>query len=311
MQDNARKVTYGAMMIAMFAIILAVSVYVPLLGSITVFFIPLPIILYRLRYDRAASVLVTATAILLSLLGGIALFPFAILFGLLGLVIGDTIKSEKTKLYTFMASGLTILVITILTYVATVVLMGINVIEELVGALQDSQERMIVFMESFGEVPKDFKEQMQASVDLMLATIPSIFIIASFGLGLIIVVLNLIVAKRLGHMVPKFPPLRLMRLPLLTVWIYLLILLVPLFTLVEQGTNFYLLIVNATAILRILFVVQGISFILHYMHEMKLPKWVTVISTILAIFLAPITILIGIIDTGMNIRAWIGRDKSK
>lgn len=310
MQDNARKITYGAMMIAMFAIILAVTVYVPLLGSITVFFIPLPIILYRLRYDRAASVLVTTTGILLSLLGGIALFPFAILFGLLGLVIGDTIKSEKTKLYTFMASGLTILVITILTYVATVALMGINVIEEMMSALQDSNERMILFMEGFGEVPKDFKEQMQASTDLMLATIPSMFIMASFGLGLVIVVFNLIIAKRLGHKTPKFPPLRLMKLPLLTVWVYLLILLLPLFTSVEEGTTFYLLIVNATVILRVLFVVQGISFIHHFMHEMKLPKWVIVISTILAILLTPITILIGIIDVGMNIRAWIGRNKS-
>lgn len=310
MQDNARKITYGAMMIAIFAVILAVTAYVPLLGAVTIFFIPLPIILYRLRYDRAASVLVTITGILLSLLGGITLFPLAVLFGLLGLVIGDTIKLEKTKLYTFMASGLTILVLTILTYVATVALMGINVIEEMMDALQDSQERMIVFMESFGEIPKDFKEQMQASVDLMLATIPSMFIIGSFGLGLIIVVLNLIVAKRLGHKVPKFPPLRLMKLPLLTVWVYLLILLLPLFTTVEEGTTFYLMVVNATVILRLLFVVQGISFIHHYMHEMKLPKWVTVISTILAIFLAPITILIGIIDTGMNIRAWIGRDKS-
>lgn len=310
MQDNARKITYGAMMIAIFAIILAITVYVPLLGSITIFFIPLPIILYRLRYDRAASVLVTITGILLSLLGGIALFPFAILFGLLGLVIGDTIKSEQTKLYTFMAAGLTILVIAILTYVATVALMGINVIEEIMDALQDSQERMILFMESFGEVPKDFKEQMQASMDLMSATIPSIFIIGSFGLGLIIVVLNLAVAKRLGHMTPKFPPLRLMKLPLLTVWIYLLILLLPLFTTVEEGTTFYLMIINATVILRLLFVVQGISLIHHYMNEMKLPKWVTVISTILAILLAPITILLGIIDVGMNIRAWIGRGKS-
>lgn len=37
MQDNARKITYGAMMIALFAILLAVSLYVPLLGSIIMF----------------------------------------------------------------------------------------------------------------------------------------------------------------------------------------------------------------------------------------------------------------------------------
>ena len=30
--DNARKITYGAMMTALFAILLAVSFYVPILG---------------------------------------------------------------------------------------------------------------------------------------------------------------------------------------------------------------------------------------------------------------------------------------
>lgn len=310
MQDNARKMTYGAMMIAIFAILLAITAYIPLLGFITVFFIPLPIILYRLRYDRAASILVVTAGILVSLLGGIALLPFAILFGLLGLVIGDTVQSGKTKLYTFMASGLVILLTTVLGYVVIVALAGINIIEEMMKALQESQEKMISFMESYGEVPKNFKEQMQASMDLTLAAIPSVIIITSFSLGLVVVLLNMALAKRFGHTVPKFPPLRSMKLPLITVWCYLLILLLPLFMAVEEGTTLYLMFVNATIILRLLFVVQGISLIHHFMYETKRPQWLTVILTIIAILLSPITILLGIIDVGMNIRAWIGRNKS-
>ncbi len=309
MQDNARKITYGAMMIAIFAILLAVTVYVPLLGLITIYFIPLPIILYRLRYDRAASILVTATGMILSLIGGLALFPFGILFGSLGLVIGDTIKTEKTKFYTFMATGLTILIITISTYVATVLFLGINVIEEMMDTLQDSQEKIFTLMETFGEVPVDFVKQMQASMDLAVASIPAAFIIASFGLGLIIVMLNLALANRLGHTTPKFPPLRAMKLPSVTVWVYLVFLLLPLFITVDEGTTFFLIIVNASMILRALFTIQGISLIHHLVYIKKLPKWVTVISTILAILLAPITILLGIIDVGMNIREWIGRGK--
>ena len=310
MQDNARKITYGAMMIAIFAILLAITVYVPLLGLITIYFIPLPILLYRLRYDRSASILVTVTGIVLSLLGGIALFPFGVLFGLLGLVIGDTIKTEKSKLYTFMASGLTILIITISSYVVTVIFLGVNVVEEMLEVLQDSQEKMVTLIEGFGEVPDNFTSQMQASMDLAVSSIPAAFIIASFGLGLVIVLLNLALANRLGHSTPKFPPLRSMKLPLLTVWVYLLLLLLPLFITIEEGSTFYLIVVNASMILRALFTIQGISLIHYFLYERKLPKWVTVISTILAVFLAPITILLGIIDVGMNIRTWIGRGKS-
>ena len=311
MQDNARKITFGAMMIAIFVIMLAISVYVPLLGSVTSLFIPLPILLYRLRYDRAASILVTITGIVLSLIGGLVLFPAAILFGAIGLVIGDTIRSGKSKLYTSMASGLTILIITIVGYVATVFFLGINVIEEGMKNLRKLQEEYLLFAEKYGDVPEKFREQTELLIDLTLVAIPSGFMIMSFSFAFIIVLLNFGVAKKLGHTVPNFPPFREMKLPLLTVWFYLLILLLQLFTTIEEGTTLYLIVINATFILRFLFILQGISFIHHYMHEMKLPKWVTIIATIMAMLLSPITILLGILDIGMNIRAWIGRGKSK
>lgn len=311
MQDNARKITFGAMMIAIFVIMLAISVYVPLLGSVTSLFIPLPILLYRLRYDRAASILVTITGIVLSLIGGLVLFPAAILFGAIGLVIGDTIRSGKSKLYTSMASGLTILIITIVGYVATVFFLGINVIEEGMKNLRKLQEEYLLFAEKYGDVPEKFREQTELLIDLTLVAIPSGFMIMSFSFAFIIVLLNFGVAKKLGHTVPNFPPFREMKLPLLTVWFYLLILLLQLFTTIEEGTTLYLIVINATFILRFLFILQGISFIHHYMHEMKLPKWVTIFATIMAMLLSPITILLGILDIGMNIRAWIGRGKSK
>ena len=93
------SITYGAMMIAMFAIIIAVSIYIPLIGGLTIFFIPLPIILYRLRYERGPPLLVMGTGVLVSMLvGGLYLVPVALVFGLLGFVIG---RYKKTKSQSF------------------------------------------------------------------------------------------------------------------------------------------------------------------------------------------------------------------
>ena len=69
--------------------------------------------------------------------------------------------------------------------------------------------------------------------------------------------------------------------------------------------------VNATVILRISIFIQGISFIHYYMNEVKLPKWVIVISTVIAILLSQVTVLLGVLDAGINIRTWIGEKKSK
>ena len=132
-----------------------------------------------------------------------------------------------------------------------------------------------------------------------------------FSLAFVFVSINLLVVKRLGHIVQSFPPFREMKLPLITVWYYLLILLSGFIFDMAQGTNMNLIYINATVILRFLFFLQGISLIHYYMNEKKLPKWVTVISTVFALFLSPITILLGVLDTGLNARTWIGKDKRK
>lgn len=311
MHDNARKITYGAMMIAIFIILVAISVYVPLLGTITMLFTPLPMILYRLRYDRNAAIFVTVAGILLSMLGGVFLLPVAFVFGPLGLIIGDTIRNQKSKLYTFMAAGLTFLISTIIIYLLSIVLFGINMVDELSTTVQESQKRVIDYLHRFGEIPEELIRQMDETIQYTLMSIPSAFILSSFAFAFIIILINMPILKRLGHNPSKFPAFRLMKLPVITVWIYMVVVILPLFMGIEQGSTTELTVVNASFILRFLFLLQGISFIHHYLYEMKLPKWVAVLSTIIAILFSPITIILGILDTGINIRAWIGNNKSR
>ncbi|NYF25557.1 YybS family protein [Sporosarcina sp. JAI121] len=312
MQDNARKITYGAMMIALFAVLLAVSLYTPLIGNITMFFIPLPIILYRLKYDRASSLLMAAAGIMLSMLiGGILLLPFAFIHGIIGFVVGETVRMGKTKFYIFMATGLTLLLTTIVMYVGAVLLFGFNMIDELLTIMEDSQEQVKSMMARYGSLPDNYDEVISSTFLAYQNTIPSIFMMSVFMLAFIILTLNLGVAKRLKFEVPKFPPFREMKLPVITVILYGAILLISLLMEMQPGTNLYLITGNATVILRFLFLLQGISFIHYYMNEMKSPKVVTVIATIFALLLTPVTTLIGILDTGANIRAWVKKDKSK
>ena len=140
--------------------------------------------------------------------------------------------------------------------------------------------------------------------------VPSRVMIASFGLAFIIVILNLAVVKRLGDSGPSFPPFREMKLPSILVWSYLVVLLIGLLGAPEQGSTLYLTYVNAAVILRFLLLIQGLSLVHFYLYEKKSPKWLTVISTIIAILLSQITILLGVLDTGMTIRSWITRNKT-
>ena len=102
-----------------------------------------------------ASLLVLVTGIVISMLiGGIALAPYAFVFGILGFVIGHTIRLEKSRLYTFMASGLTLLIILVMMYMAAVLFFKVNFIDELMTGIQSAREEVAALLIKYGELPE-------------------------------------------------------------------------------------------------------------------------------------------------------------
>ena len=68
------------------------------------FFIPLPIILYRLKYDRTASIFVMMTESSCRCSSeGLSLFHLRLLLDYWDWLLEIPLQSEKSKLYTFMA----------------------------------------------------------------------------------------------------------------------------------------------------------------------------------------------------------------
>ncbi|MEK4026948.1 YybS family protein [Sporosarcina sp. FSL W7-1283] len=310
MQDQARRITYGAMMIALFALLLAFTMYVPLLGALTLLFIPLPITLYRLRYDRLSTLLVAACTWLITLLiGGLLSIPSAIVLSAVGFVIGDTVRTGKSKLYVFMATGLTLLVSLSLLYLGSVWFFKMNPIEQLLQQFQSIQEEALVMLTGMGNSTRDIEKMVAEAFTYYQTIVPSLFILSVFIAAYLFVMPILAVAARLRFEVPKFASFLTMRLPFATVVVYMVLLLISILSQTEQGTTLYLMEANAILIFRFLFFIQGLALIYFALHTMKLPGIVNLPATLLAMFLSPFTVMLGVIDIAINVRAWIGKDK--
>ncbi|WJY26800.1 MULTISPECIES: YybS family protein [Sporosarcina] len=310
MQDNARKLTYGAMMIALFAVLFAVSLFIPLLGSVTLFFIPLPIMLYRLRYDRSASLLVAVAAVLISaLLGGFLSIPAALTLVVIGFVMGEAVRAGKSKFYTVMAAGTALLLSIVATYVGGVLFFQFNAIDAMMDMFQQAQQRMTDFMSDMGTLPEDAQKTIDDTFQYYRSTIPAMVMLSSLFGGYLFVAANFYTAGRVGADVQKFPPFREMKLPFATIVVYAAVVLLSFFLGKDTTSTGYLIYMNAILILRFAFLLQGLSLIYYFLHERKTPRAVTVIATIFALMLNPMTILLGTLDTAINIRAWIGNDK--
>ncbi|AXI00658.1 DUF2232 domain-containing protein [Sporosarcina sp. PTS2304] len=312
MQDQTRRITYGAMMVALFAILLAFTLYVPLLGTLTLLLIPLPVTLYRLRYDRASTLLVAACTWLLTLLiGGLLSIPSAIILSIVGFVIGDAVKTGKSKLYVFMATGLTLLISLSVLYLGSVWFFKINPIDQLLQQFETIQKEALVMLSGMGESTKDVERLVAEAFTYYQTIVPSLFILSVFIAAYLFIMPILAVAARLGFTVPKFSSFLMMRLPFATVVVYMALLLISILSQPEQGTTFYLMEANAILIFRFLFFLQGLSLLYYALQKMKLPVIVNVLATLLAMFLSPFTVMLGVLDIAINIRAWIDKDRER
>ncbi|WP_017378777.1 YybS family protein [Paenisporosarcina sp. TG-14] len=309
--EQTKQLTFGAMMIALFSILLAVSFYVPILNLITSLFIAVPIAWYSAKFNRKASILVTVVSIIMSLfIGGLLAIPFAMIHALMGFTIGDAIRTKKSKLFMLLSTAGVLLVNIVMQYVIVVLTIGINPVKELLTIATDQYDQMGVFLERFNALPKDYDQTVADTLYMFETVMPSLFIISLFGFVFILVNILLPILKRLGLDVPKFPPFSQLRFPKSVLWYYIVVLVVTLFVELEQGTFAFMVFANAALILRVLLVLQGISFVQFFILEKGWPKWTLIVAIILAIPLQAITLIIGIFDLGFNIRSYV-KDKNR
>ncbi len=305
---QTRKLTNGAMMAAVFTVLLAVSVYVPLLNAITTLFLALPIAWYSAKYDwKASALFATVNLILAFLIGGLLALPLALIHVPLGVMIGLSIYYKKSKLFMFMGSGIVLLFSVMLQYVASIWLFGINVIEEMMTAIELSYKQTGALMESFGATGVDYDKFISQIMFSFETLLPALLVLAVFTTVWVLLLILLPILKRLGTDVPKFPPFRDMRLPKSVLWYYLIVLLVPLLSDLQPGTMIYMIFINASIVLQFLLFLQGVSFYHFYIQQEGWPKWVKVLVTILAFPLLSFTSIVGLVDLGFDIRGWVKR----
>ncbi|MGX9136557.1 YybS family protein [Rummeliibacillus sp. JY-2-4R] len=304
-ENQTRRITHGAMMVALFTILLAISTYIPVLSIIAIWFNPLPIAWYSARYSRSSSLLVAIVSAVISLLiGGLLVLPVAIVFAAIGFVIGDVIRTKKSKIFLFLSTAFTVLISFTLEYIISVKFFNMDILKETIKSIRESYEKSNELTKAItGQTPIP-TDQLNTLFDTMQMVLPSIVTISVFVMTFIIISLNLPLLRRFGLEVPKFEPFKDFRLPRAILWYYLVILVITLFIKPEVGTLIYMIVLNLSTILSILLMLQGISFIHFFTYQQGWPKWTAAVGTILAIPLSSFAVLLGIVDLGFNIRSF-------
>lgn len=305
--NNAHKLTQGALCLAVFAVLILLTIYIPVLGLVTNLFLAFPFILFAAKNTRMDSFVFFVAAIILSIIvGAVLAIPLTLIYGIAGLVIGHFIQEKKSRAFSFIAAVLVFLITSIVLYAVLVVMFNMNIIEELIRTMRDSLDQSVAIFEMLGRNNDGTAmEQFEAMIKMVESLTPSLFVLTSVVTVILIELVSFPIVKRFGVSPQQRTPFKEITLPKSILWYYLVIILASFILKPEEGDYWYLALVNLSFILQLCMVVQGLAFIFYICHKKGIPKAVPIIATVFTIFppiLLPIVRILGIIDLGFELR---------
>ena len=307
---NARTLTEGALLLAIYTVLLLLTAYVPIISIVTTFFLVLPFIIYSEKHGLRPALIMLGAASFISLLAGAFLvtLPLTLSFGTVGVIIGWMLRNQKSKMAIYLVSSVVFLISIVVQYVVSILLLNMNVIKDAIEQFKDAVKESIKLAENMGQpIPPDKIEDINSAMELFDVMIPSVFLISSLAVMLIIITVNFPLLRKLGIQSAKFPPFRNWKLPQSIVWYYLITLILMIFTKPEIGTYLHWALYNLFYVLQLLLVVQGFSFIYFFAHLKKWPKGLLILITVLSFPLVNVVRILGIIDLGFDLRQRLQR----
>ncbi|HDR6310400.1 TPA: YybS family protein [Bacillus cereus] len=308
---NTKFITEGAALLAIYAMLLFISMYVPILGTVVTFALPLPFILLTIRYKLSNAFVIFTAAFLIAVIVSqpIGLVK-TVVFGLMGIVLGYMYKKQRKPLEILIIGSLAYLISIMLIYVASIKFFNIDFIKQIQNMFNESVVQSEKIANAAGmPVSKEQKELFVQMNDILQTTFPSMLVMVSVCLSWITVIISGSTLRKLKHDVIPWPKFKDIQLPKSIVWYYVIFILLSTFIKVEPTSYLHMVFSNLYVIFALLLVLQGLTFIAFLAHRKGFTKGVPIISFIVCMFipmLFPLVTILGIIDLGISLRSKIG-----
>ncbi|WP_142341911.1 YybS family protein [Bacillus wiedmannii] len=308
---NTKFITEGAALLAIYAMLLLISMYVPILGTVVTFALPLPFILLTIRYRLSnAFVIFTAALFITVIVSQPMNLVKTTMFGLIGIVLGYMYKKQKKPVEILMAGTLAYLIGIMLIYVASIKFFNIDLMKQMQNMLNESMAQSEKIVTAAGmPISKEQKELFAQFNDVLQTLFPSLLVMVSVCFSWITIMISGSVLRKLKHDVITWPKFKDIQLPKSIVWYYVIFILLSTFIKVEPTSYLHMVFPNLYVIFALLLVLQGLTFIAFLAHSKGFTKGVPIISFIVCMFipmLFPLVTILGIIDLGISLRSKIG-----
>ncbi|MDM5157579.1 YybS family protein [Bacillus sp. DX1.1] len=307
---QTRLITDGAVLLAIYAVLLLVSRYIPIVGTVVMFALPIPFLIFMIRYPFRSACMLFGAALLVTV---IVSSPLSIvntfMSGIIGISLGYMYKKQKSPAGILLVGTLVYLINFVLIYVVSVKFFNIDFIKQMQDTFRQAMEQSEKMMKVVGApVNPEQKEMFEQLGDTLRILLPSLLVMVSFIYSWITVLMAGNVLRRLKCKVQPWPQFRDMQLPKSIVWYYVLFILLSTFMKVESDSYANMAFSNLYAIFSLLLFFQGFSFISFFTHVKGYTKAIPIFIFVIGMFvpmLFPLVIILGIIDLGFALRSKI------
>ena len=205
----ALKITTGAMILAIFAILLLINRQTgAFFEEFFIYLLPIPMVAYASRYGLKSSLPVFVGMLAFSFFfGTITTFFYAGTAALLGMIFGTRIYHKRDLTQTMLIVMVLSTVFNVLSTIALASVFGYDLVRE-VNEMQDMMGQVV---SQTGADPQAYAPLLEGGYIKQLIVISAVI----FGMvqGYIIYVLSLLILKRLRFQVPKARPITLLYPP--------------------------------------------------------------------------------------------------
>lgn len=308
MTQRTRRITEGASTVLLIILLLVLS-YIPLIGSFSFFFLPVPMAYFASRQGFKASLLVYLCSFIVGILVvQLVLACVAMGFLLAGIVMGVLLFKKASVWQLLVGASLSNIVVLLVGYGVATLLFHINPVSWMTNYMQR------ILDTSFSSLFVGHTQSMQNfknAIKSIGSLAPAFLVTSAIFYAFIVQSIAGAVLRRLRTPFPKWPPFREWRFPRQLMWYFVIALILEMFTGGSQGKQGWSVIVfNVLYLMEWVTVIQGLSFVYFFFHQrgqrVIFPILITLFSLLVPVVLYIVRIL-GIIDLGFDFRSRIGK----
>lgn len=294
-------------------VILLITLYVPVISYISLFFLPIPIAIYGYRYGWMKSALLGVMILFSISVFAFYFFvmslPIALVAILAGLFVGEALRSKRHP-YEVWGRGTIGYAIGFLILLLIIQLLSDqSLVTEYQLIIKESLDSVQILLGQAGiDLSADDLRAIEKSMLMMIELVPAILIVISMLYSFITQWFTHKVLNRLNQTQLAFPKFRLFQLPKAVLWIYFFVVIFSWFKF-DGFPMLSLVLFNTGLVLGVLFSLQGLSLIIYYFGKRKQPKVVLIMLIIFILLFLQVgmylTRILGIIDVGFRLRKMI------